>query len=355
MPAARPTPAAGGLGSLAPALGKVDLSDFEADKQAALAAIQSQRGNLAKPQTPQQLRALPEAEAKALGIDLYGAETKARLAAEEREFANLSAARAEANKSRGMDNLITMLTNSGGAPTLFAGLAKGTQAYQAAEKLQKADDLIWGGKKLEFMRDINKQKDLLNERNKAMMLGDIATSRKLDEEYRAGQNSIYKQVAEVQLNSADKKAQAAIQAATNGTQLAIARMKEQADAASRQLSRDGRDANAIEQRILENSRINATANKMLDEVFQKNNALDVTIDQIPGGGKRKPEDQARWDAVKAAHAAEKAKQSKFFEEQNYNLQYRKWLMFDKQIGLPEPVKADVSAGGTYNVLGPKKQ
>jgi hypothetical protein len=346
-------PSTGGLGSLATALGKVDLSAMEADKKAALDAVNEQQKNLPTAYTTQQLRAEREADAKALGVDLYGAESKARTAALEKEFANQEAARTEANKSRGMDNLITMLTNSGGAPTLFSGLARGTQAYQAAERLQKADDLIWGGKKLEFMDKINNQRELINERNKAMLLGDIATKNDRDEKIRISKNDIQRQIADLQSKSMSEKGLAAIHQATNAVNLSIAQMKAHADAESRKLATESRDINAIESRILENSRINATANKLLDDTFRKNNPAKTAEDDA--GFKRSPEEQKKWDAVKSAHEEEKAKQNKFFEDQNYNLQYRKWLLSDRLIGLPEPLKPGTVQASGYNVLGVKKQ
>jgi len=350
-PPPQPAPAEGGIASLMPAAPRADFAAFEKDKAAALAAAREQI--LPTAQTVQQRRASREAEAKAAGVDLYGTEAKDRIAAREKEFASLSAARDEANKDRAKQNLITMLVNSGGESSLFAGLAKGTKAYQAAEKLQKADDLIWGGKKIEFMQNIDNQRELINERNKATLLGDIAAVNQIDEAIRIGKNTIATQISDVYSKSMDRNAQAAISAATNATQVAIAKMKERADIESRKLAKEGQNINALESRILENSRLNATTNKLLDESFRKNNPENSAYDAA--GIKRKPEEQAKWDAIKAAHENEKAKQTKFFEEQNYNLQYRKWLMFDKQLGLPEPAKPDFSEDGGMRVLGLKKQ
>ena len=318
-----------GLASL-PVANRVD------EKEAlALAALQSKVEQ--QPKTTEQMRAQREAEAQATGVDLYGKESKARTSAFEQEFANQEAARAEANKSRGMDNLITMLTNSGGAPTLFAGLAKGTQAYQAAEKLQKADDLIWGGKKLQFMEKINEQKDLLNERNKAMMIGDINTANQIDEAIRLSKNQTKQQVADVYKESMKESNQAAIHAATNASNLAIAKLKADSEAASRKLAKEGQDYNAMESRILENSKLNSAANKLLDAQFDA--LLPVKIEKIKDLSKeqRSPEAQAKWDAMKADHEAAKQKQSAFFDKQNYDVSYRKWMMFDKALGLPEPI------------------
>ena len=343
-PMARPNPATGGLGSLMPALGKVDLSGFEADKQAALAATKQQEQNLPTAYTRQQLKAEREAAAKDFGVDLYGTEAKTRIAALEKEFADQSAARAEANKSRGMDNLITMLTNSGGAPTLFAGLAKGTQAYQAAEKLQKADDTIWSGKKLEFMEKMGTQRDLLNERNKAMMLGDLATVRDRDEKIRTSKNEILSQLSSVYTNSMAPTVQAKVHEATNATNLAISQQRKSDEAANRAAMREGQEFSAIQSRITQNAQTSANIIKAMQSAFDTEHGPQQ---KIVGMGIKLPGDaQKRLEDAQAAHKAEMAKEIQRAANENYKLEHYQWLRAGKAAGQPEPVKPSGSSNGS---------
>jgi hypothetical protein len=344
VPMARPSPSAGGLGSLMPALGKVDLSGFEADKQAALAAARKQEENLPAAYTMQKLKAEKEAAAKDFGVDLYGAESKARIAALEKEFADQSAARAEANKSRGMDNLITMLTNSGGAPTLFAGLAKGTQAYQAAERMQKAEDLVWGGKKLEFMEKMGAQRDLLNERNKAMMLGDLATVRDRDEKIRTSKNDILQQLSSVYTNSMAPTVQARIHEATNATNLAISQQRKSDEAANRAAMREGQEFSAIQSRITQNAQTSANIIKAMQSAFETEHGPQQ---KIVGMGVKLPGDaQKRLEEAQAAHKAEIAKEIQRAANENYKLEHYQWLRAGKAAGQPEPVKPSGSSNGS---------
>jgi hypothetical protein len=332
---ARPSPSAGGLGSLPSSLGKVDLSGFEADKQAALAAIKKQEQNLPAAYTMQQLKSEREAAAKDFGVDLYGTEAKARIAALEKEFADQSAARTEANKSRGMDNLITMLTNSGGAKTLFAGLAKGTQAYQAAEKLQKADDLIWGGKKLEFMEKMGTQRDLLNERNKAMMLGDLATVRDRDEKIRTSKNDILSQLSSVYMHSMAPTVQAKVHEATNATNLAISKQRKADEDANRAVMREGREFNEIQSRITQNAQTSANIIKAKEHAFDTEYGPQQKM--VNMGVKLPGDAQKRLEDAQAVHKAEIAKEIQRAANENYKLERYQWLRAGKAAGQPEPV------------------
>jgi hypothetical protein len=341
-------PERAGLASLMPALGKVDLSGFEADKQAALAATKQQEQNLPTAYTRQQLKAEREAAAKDFGVDLYGTEAKTRIAALEKEFADQSAARAEANKSRGMDNLITMLTNSGGAPTLFAGLAKGTQAYQAAEKLQKADDAIWSGKKLEFMEKMGTQRDLLNERNKAMMLGDLATVRDRDEKIRTSKNEILSQLSSVYTNSMGPIVQAKIHEATNATNLAISQQRKSDEAANRAAMREGQEFSAIQSRITQNAQTSANIIKAMQSAFDTEHGPQQ---KIVGMGIKLPGDaQKRLEDAQAAHKAEMAKEIQRAANENYKLEHYQWLRAGKAAGQPEPVKPSMDGSNPADNL-----
>lgn len=355
-PPAPPRPAEGGLASLMPAAPKTDFAAFEADKAAALAAAREQI--LPTAQTVQQRRASREAEAKAAGVDLYGTEAKDRIAAREKEFANLSAARDEANKDRAKQNLITMLVNSGGAPSLFAGLAKGTQAYQAAEKLQKAEDLIWGGKKIEFMQNIDNQRELINERNKATLLGDISAVNQIDEAIRVGKNNISAQVADVYSKSMDRNAQAAISAATNATQVAIQKMRQQDEAANRAATREGASFAALQSRINQNAQTSSNIIKAMQNDFNtKNELAENSIKmgiKLPGGAAA----QKAYEDAKAAHNAAIAAEINRAASENYKLEYYQWVKGGKAAGLPEPTKPPELSQNTadgYNFLGPKKQ
>ncbi len=352
----RPTPAEGGIASLMPAAPRADFAAFEADKAAALAAAREQI--LPTAQTVQQRRASREAEAKAAGVDLYGTEAKDRIAAREKEFANLSAARDEANKDRAKQNLITMLVNSGGESSLFAGLAKGTKAYQAAEKLQKAEDLIWGGKKIEFMQNIDNQRELINERNKATLLGDIAAVNQIDEAIRVGKNNISTQVADVYSKSMDRNAQAAISAATNATQVAIQKMRQQDEAANRAAAREGASFAALQSRINQNAQTSSNIIKAMQNDFNTKNELAENLTKagikLPGGAAA----QKAYDDAKAAHNAAIAAEINRAASENYKLEYYQWVKGGKAAGLPEPTKPPELSqitGDGYNFLGPKKQ
>jgi len=348
LPMARPNPATAGLGALASSLGKVDLSGFEADKQAALAAVRKQEENLPTAYTMQKLKAEKEAAAKDFGVDLYGAESKARIAALEKEFADQSAARAEANKSRGMDNLITMLTNSGGAPTLFAGLAKGTQAYQAAERMQKAEDLVWGGKKLEFMEKMGAQRDLLNERNKAMMLGDLATVRDRDEKIRTSKNDILSQLSSVYTHSMAPTVQAKIHEATNATNLAISQQRKSDEAANRAVMREGQEFSAIQSRITQNAQTSANIIKAKEHAFETEYGPQQ---KIVGMGVKLPGDaQKRLEDAQAAHKVEIAKEIQRAANENYKLEHYQWLRAGKAAGQPEPVKPSMDGSNPADNL-----
>jgi hypothetical protein len=342
-------PERAGLGSLASSLGKVDLRAFEADKKAALENLNKQI--LPQKQTPRQIGEANEAEAKAMGVDLYGSESKARIAALEKEFADQNAARTEANKSRGMDNLITMLTNSGGAPTLFAGLAKGAQASQAAERVQKAEDLVWGGKKLEFMDKINTQRELLNERNKAMMLGNIAASRQLDEAYRVGQNNIYKQAAEIYSNSMTPAATVAVQEAKNATDLAINQARMDAERKNREVMREGNSFAAIQSRITQNAQTSSNIVSAMQKNFDTKyeivkGALAMGLPH-PGG----PQAQKAYEEARDAHNAAIAKEIKRAAEENYKLELFQWENGGKATGLPAPTNPLKDAGTKGNRPG----
>jgi len=335
-PPAPPRPAEGGLASLMPAAPRADFAAFEADKAAALAAAREQI--LPTAQTVQQRRASREAEAKAAGVDLYGTEAKDRIAAREKEFASLSAARDEANKDRAKQNLITMLVNSGGESSLFAGLAKGTKAYQAAEKLQKAEDLIWGGKKIEFMQNIDNQRELINERNKATLLGDIAAVNQIDEAIRVGKNNISAQVADVYSKSMDRNAQAAISAATNATQVAIQKMRQKDEEANRAATREGASFAALQSRINQNAQTSSNIIKAMQNDFNtKNELAENSIKmgiKLPGGAAA----QKAYEDAKAAHNAAIAAEINRAASENYKLEYYQWVKGGKAAGLPEPTK-----------------
>jgi hypothetical protein len=332
----RPAPAEGGIASLMPAAPRADFAAFEADKAAALAAAREQI--LPTAQTVQQRRASREAEAKAAGVDLYGTEAKDRIAAREKEFASLSAARDEANKDRAKQNLITMLVNSGGESSLFAGLAKGTKAYQAAEKLQKAEDLIWGGKKIEFMQNIDNQRELINERNKATLLGDIAAVNQIDEAIRVGKNNISAQVADVYSKSMDRNAQAAISAATNATQVAIQKMRQKDEEANRAATREGASFAALQSRINQNAQTSSNIIKAMQNDFNtKNELAENSIKmgiKLPGGAAA----QKAYEDAKAAHNAAIAAEINRAASENYKLEYYQWVKGGKAAGLPEPTK-----------------
>ena len=269
-----------------------------------------------KVKTLPEIRATQESEAKAMGVDLYGAKQEARVAGLEQEFAKQEAARNEANKGRGMDNLITMLTNTKGSPSFFGSLAHGVNTAQAAEKQQRAEDAAFGGKKLEFMEAINTKRDLMNDRNKALLMGNIAEVTRLNEALRDANNGVLKVKSDIFKESMKEGNQRLISASDNATKMAVENMRTAAHNESMKADREAKDFNQIQSRIAENEKIKNAAVKVKTDQFIKTNPYYLMYNTGNLQGKEREE---FINGPLKKHELEIKQEEDYYDKMNANL------------------------------------
>jgi hypothetical protein len=192
------------------------------------------QGKIETPQerTAQQIRDEREAFLRSVGIDPDATKTRRQAIAErEAEDRAAAAARTKQLEGRGLDNLIGFLTRTGGAGSLFRGMAQASQGMEQVTAQQRKEDEAFRLQQRTFKIENEKERNALDDMQRLLAEGDILGATKSRDAALAARNA--KNAAEAQLRG--QFAQPMLQAETAAADRAqrasaeAARMQQQAE------------------------------------------------------------------------------------------------------------------------------
>jgi hypothetical protein len=140
------------------------------------------------------------------------------------------------------------------------------------------------------------------------------------------------------------KAQAAVSAATNATQLAIQQMRQRSEDANRAAAREGSSFAAIQSRITQNAQTSSNIITAMEKNFDLEHQKTKVL--VSAGVKLSGDAQKEWETAKANHQKAIKQEMMRAADENYKLELFQWQNGGKANGLPAPTKPFEGAGSS---------